>query len=143
MKPISLLYQKEIDLFCQRVIEQFQPDCVVLHGSVAQGKATSTSDIDIIIIGGTLPENFFDRLYALNRLRDGTAPIEVVGYTHSEWEQMLHDWHLTPLEAIYWGHPLHGKNLFDQWKNQLTRWQKAGLRRETHSWVIPSTLQPV
>lgn len=136
-------YQKAIEDFCQRVVEKFQPDCIILHGSVAQGKATRTSDIDLIIIGGALPEDFFERLYELNRLRDGTAPLEVIGYTRLEWEQMLNTWHLTPLEAIYWGIPLHGQQLFRQWKILLASWQKEGLRRETHSWVIPATLQPI
>lgn len=138
MQTKQLAYQTQIDLFCQRVVEQFQPDCIILHGSVAQGKATATSDIDLIIVGGSLPDNFFDRLFALNRLRDGTAPLEVVGYTRQEWEQMLNHWHLTPLEAIYWGIALHGQQLFSQWQNQLRSWQKRGLRREAHSWVIPT-----
>lgn len=142
MKPLNSIHQKSIENFCQRVVEEFQPDCIILYGSVAQGKATRTSDVDLIVIGGALPEDFFERLYEFNRLRDGTAPLEIVGYTNVEWKEMLNNWHLTPLEAIYWGIPLYGQKLFSQWQNQLRSWQKAGLRREANSWVIPATLQP-
>lgn len=136
-----LAYQAEIEQFCRRVEATFQPDCIILHGSITRGIYTRSSDIDIIVIGNRLPENFFERLYELNRLRDGTAPIEVVGYTLSEWEQMLERLHLIVLEALQWGVPLHGQALFEAWKTRLEEWKSIGLRRERTSWSIPPALQ--
>ena len=82
------IYKLEIEQFCMRVEEAFQPDCIILHGSIARGTYTHSSDIDFIVIGKRLPENFFERAYQLNRLRDGTTPIEVVGYTLAEWQSI-------------------------------------------------------
>ncbi|MFQ5813618.1 MAG: nucleotidyltransferase domain-containing protein [Anaerolineae bacterium] len=135
------VYQSEIEQFCRLVEAIFQPDCIILHGSVTRDTYTQSSDIDIVVIGGRLPDNFLERIYELNCLRDGTAPIEVVGYTLSEWEQMLERLHLTVLEALHWGIPLHGQALFKTWKTRLEEWKSIGLRRKTTSWSIPPALQ--
>lgn len=131
-------YHLEIEQFCSRVITAFQPDCVILHGSVARQTNTPTSDIDIIVIGGNLPTNFFERSYQLNSMRDGIAPLEVVSYTLLEWQQMMEDFHLTTLEALHWGIPLHGKKLFKKWQVHLEKWKGKGLRRNAFSWVVPN-----
>jgi len=141
VKPIPQLYNLALEQFCRRVEMTFQPGCIILHGSVAQGTDTPASDIDIIVIGNQLPENFFERAFALNRLRDGSAPIEVIGYTPAEWERMMDHLHLTVLEALHWGRPLHGQALFDRWSAQLAEWKSMGLRREETSWSIPLALR--
>jgi hypothetical protein len=139
--PQIPLYQSEIEQFCDRVEEAFRPDCIILHGSLAQGTYTHHSDIDIIVIGDRLPEDFFERAYELNRLRDGVTPIEVIGYTLIEWEQMRQQLHLTVLESLHWGIPLRGQALFERWQSNLEQWKSLGLRREKMSWSVPPTLQ--
>lgn len=140
MKTVNLpKYQAEIRGYCERVNNAFHPDCIILHGSLARGNFTSTSDVDLVVIGGTLPDNFFQRLFELNRLRDGKTPLEVMGYTLSEWEQMMANRHLTTLEVLQWGIPLMGHQLFRQWRVQLDDWKSQGLRRDKNSWVIPRT----
>ncbi len=134
-------YETEIEQFCNRVEAAFHPDCIILHGSIVRGTYTFSSDIDLIIIGGRLPENFFERTYVLNSLRDGSAPIEVVGYTLLEWQQMMDQLHLTVLESLHWGMPLYGQGLFEQWKAKLEEWKSLGLRREEVSWSVPQALQ--
>jgi hypothetical protein len=134
------VYQSEITSFCQRLVDTFDPDCIILHGSMAQGTYVHDSDIDIVVIGGDLPANFLQRAYALNHLRDGSAPIEVVGYSRDEWKQMMANFHLTVLEALHWGKPLWGQSLFATWREQLAQWKEAGLRRKANSWVIPPSM---
>ena len=134
-------YTIEVEQFCDHVKDAFQPDCIILHGSQSRGSATPTSDVDIIIISDQLPQSFIERLYQLNRLREGGAPIEALGYTRAEWEQMLEHLHLTALEAIHWGIPLWGETLFEQWKHQLESWQKLGLQRGEFSWSVPPRLR--
>ena len=134
------VYQNKIEEFCQRVRKTFNPSCIILHGSYAREAFAPTSDIDLIVIGNELPENFIRRLYELNRLRDGTARIELIGNTLVEWEQMMNRLHLTVLEALHWGIPLHGGEMFSQWKSIFTQWQSIGLCREESSWVIPQAI---
>ena len=140
MNKPNVAINSHVHTFCQRLKDTFQPDCIILHGSVARGTNTSFSDIDIIVIGGQLPDDFFTRLYELNRLRDNQSAIEVIGYTLAEWETMLNRLHLTALEAIHWGIPLHGQTLFAQWQAKLESWKAIGLRRGIGSWSIPPNL---
>jgi predicted nucleotidyltransferase len=138
---IAPVYPKEIAQFCQRVEETFQPVCVILHGSLARGTNTTKSDVDIIVISDDLPQNFLERLYQLNRLRPGAVPLEVLGYTLVEWEQMLEHLHLTALEALHWGVPLIGEARFAGWREKLETWQALGLQREATSWIVPPILR--
>jgi len=134
------VYEAEIQEFCQRVVENVQPDCIILHGSVARGTYTARSDVDLVVIGGRLPENFLDRLSTLARLHDGSTPIEVIGYTLAEWQRMMRNFHLTVLEALHWGIPLYGEELFRQWQIRLERAKAVGLTRGRTSWRIPPEL---
>ncbi len=134
MKNRAYAYQTGIQAYCQRVIDAFHPDCIILHGSVARGQEQPHSDVDILVIGGALPDNFFERIYALNRLRVDETPIEVIGYTRPEWEAMMKSFHLTVLESLEWGLPLYGEALFDQWKARLEAWKRAGLKRGKWGW---------
>jgi predicted nucleotidyltransferase len=137
------VYEAEIQEFCQRVIENVQPDCIILHGSVARGTYTARSDVDLIVIGGRLSENFLDRLSTLSRLHDGHAPIEVIGYTLAEWQSMMRNFHLTVLEALHWGIPLYGEELFRQWQTRFEAAKAAGLQRERSSWYVPPKLREI
>jgi predicted nucleotidyltransferase len=135
------VYKAEIEQLCLRLQEQFQPDCIILYGSVARGTHTPKSDIDILVIGGNLADNFFTRLFELGQLRDGKTPFEILGYTLSEWEGMMSRFHLTTLEALQWGIPLHGEALFEQWHERFLHWKSLGLSRGKVSWFIPPQLE--
>lgn len=134
------LYQTGIETYCHRVVAVFQPDCVIVHGSIARGDYTPHSDVDIVVIGGNLPANFFARMFELNRLRDGKTPIEAVAYTRNEWESMRRQFHLTALETMEWGIPLYGEALFAAWKAEFERWKTMGLRRRDAGWSTPALL---
>lgn len=139
----QLIYQRAIEQFCERVVEKFQPDCIILHGSVARGTYTAKSDVDLIVIGDSLNPNFLTRLFELNELQDGTTPFEILGYTLIEWERMLSRFHLTTLEALQWGIPVYGEALFAQWQASLDAWKSLGLQRGEVSWVIPPQLDSI
>jgi hypothetical protein len=135
------VYQAEIEQLCLRLQKQFQPDCIILHGSVARGTYTQNSDVDILVIGGNLADNFLTRLFELGQLRDGKTPFEILGYTLTEWEDMMSRFHLTTLEALQWGIPLHGEALFEQWHERFLHWKSLGLSRGKVSWFIPPQLE--
>jgi len=138
---MTFVYQDGIDAYCRRVIDMIHPDCIILHGSVARGTAHAHSDVDIIVVGGDLPEDFFKRLYLLNRLREGETPIEAVGYSRNEWEKMMDNLHLTTLEALEWGVPLYGETWFQKWRRQLNALKQQGLKRGERSWSAPPELR--
>lgn len=126
------------DEFAQAVASTYSPGCVILFGSVARQEQQLDSDIDIIVIGGNLPENRSERFRLLMRLRPRLAPIQVQSFTLDEWKVMMDEKHLTVLEALSDGKVLHGVDLFRQWREQFKNWQHRGLRRTDRAWTIPA-----
>ncbi|RIK35208.1 MAG: hypothetical protein DCC55_31025 [Chloroflexi bacterium] len=119
------------------VATAYQPDCIILFGSVARNAQQKGSDIDILVIGGDLPADPRERFRLLMRLRPLLAPIQVQSFTRAEWERMMARKHLTVLEALSDGRPLHGRPLFARWRRQFQHWREQGLRRTGCSWVVP------
>jgi predicted nucleotidyltransferase len=127
--------------FACSVATVYQPDCIILFGSVARNTQQQGSDIDILVIGGDLPVDPRERFRLLMRLRPLLAPIQVQSFTREEWEQMMTQKHLTVLEALSDGKPLYGQPLFARWYRHFQRWQDQGLHRTDCSWVIPPVLR--
>lgn len=128
--------------YAKVVAATYRPDCIILFGSVARNTHTPHSDIDIIVIGGDLPASSRERFSHLIRLRPRFAPIQVQSFTRAEWDRMLTAKHVTVLEALQDGRPLHGRRLFRQWRREFERWLVLGLQRMDSSWKVPETLQP-
>ena len=126
--------------YAAAVVSTYQPDCIVLFGSVARDTHTSESDIDIVVIGGDLPANSRERFRLLMRLRPRFAPLQVQTFTRREWEEMLAAKHVTSLEALQDGIPLHGQTLFRRWRRDFERWLNLGLRRKDCVWVVPALI---
>ncbi|MCB0157502.1 MAG: nucleotidyltransferase domain-containing protein [Caldilineaceae bacterium] len=127
------------DQYAQAVAAAYQPDCIILFGSVARGEQDTDSDIDILVIGGELPGDQRSRFRELMRLRPVLAPIQVHAYSRDEWESMMAQQHLTVLEALHDGQALYGESLFKQWRRRFHEWEEQGLQRTGCSWVVPNT----
>lgn len=129
------------DEYAQAVAEVYNPDCIILFGSVARNAQQYDSDIDILVIGGDLPVNHRARFRLLMQLRPRLAPIQVQTFTRAEWEAMIVTQHVTVLEALRDGKALHGQTLFAQWHQLFQHWLDLGLHRTHCTWVIPPALR--
>lgn len=129
------------DEYAHAVAAAYNPDCIILFGSVARNAQQQDSDIDILVIGGTLPSDHRARFRQLMQLRPRLAPIQVQTFTRAEWEAMITVQHVTVLEALRDGKPLHGQALFAQWLQQFQLWLDLGLHRTNCTWVIPPALR--
>jgi hypothetical protein len=105
-------YEKEIEIFCKRVVEKLRPRSVILFGSIARREYGPWSDVDIIVISDELPEKFLERIRVLSDLNPTMAPIEVVGYTPAEFLWMIERRHPTALYAVADGKPLYDNGFF-------------------------------
>ncbi len=121
--------------YAESVVSAYDPDAIILFGSVARNAQKPHSDIDILVIGGNLPSNHRDRFRQLMRLRPPLAPIELQSFTRVEWEAMIKGKHVTVLEALKDGKALYGATLFSEWRQQFQRWIDRGLRRTDCTWV--------
>lgn len=78
---------KKIDDYVGEVVRKLNPDLVILFGSFATGDINEGSDVDIVVVAD-FKEDFLDRIRTLIDLNIFKIPIEPVGYTPEEINQM-------------------------------------------------------
>ena len=76
-----------IDRYVAHVVDKLHPRQVILFGSFATGDIHEGSDVDICVVA-EFKEEFLDRMKILMDLNDLGLPLEPVGYTPSEFENM-------------------------------------------------------
>lgn len=78
---------EKIEAYVRRIVEIFNPNIVILFGSFAAGDINEGSDIDIIVVAD-FKEGLLDRIKTLMELNTFGIPIEPIGYTPEEFEDM-------------------------------------------------------
>ena len=80
-----MITQIQINKIIKKVVENYQPEKIILFGSYAQGSANEDSDIDLCIIKNT-KENFIKRSLNVRLiLRPITIPVDVIIFTPQEF----------------------------------------------------------
>jgi hypothetical protein len=69
------------------VVGRLNPHLVLLFGSFASGEINEGSDVDILVVAD-FKQDFLDRISILMDLNEFGLPLEPVGYTPEEFEQM-------------------------------------------------------
>ncbi len=72
--------------FCRRIIQEFQPERIILFGSYATGRPTPDSDVDLLVILPFEGKNFYKSLEILNRT-DPKFPIDLLARTPENTER--------------------------------------------------------
>jgi uncharacterized protein len=85
----TMLHQ-ELARFIEIVIQQMQPESIILFGSLAMGHVGEWSDLDLVVIANTdLP--FYERIkYVLQSVRPRVG-MDVLIYTPAEWAKMVNE----------------------------------------------------
>jgi len=99
--------RSKIDEYVREVVEKLSPSLVVLFGSFASGDINEGSDVDILVVAD-FKEKFLDRIRTLIDLNRFRIPIEPVGYTPKEFEEMKRRGNLFITEVLE-----KGKVLFE------------------------------
>jgi len=86
IERIGEVYRR-IDDYIAEVVRKLHPNLVILFGSFATGDINEGSDIDILVVAD-FKEDFLDRIRTLMDLNTFKIPIEPVGYTLKEFNQM-------------------------------------------------------
>jgi predicted nucleotidyltransferase len=131
------LRRTAVQTLVKRIISEIHPTCVILFGSVAKNTDKIDSDVDIVVVGGDLPSNIFDRIGQLQRLtRRLGVPFDIFPYTEAEFEKMLDNKHVTALDCMYEGIPLHGKAYFKRLHKRFDELVKQGWHRTKCTWTM-------
>ena len=71
-----------------RAIKPFNPEKVILFGSMAREDYTAHSDIDVVVVMPS-DKGFFDRTYEVMRHCDLNMPLDLLVYTPQEFQSMI------------------------------------------------------
>lgn len=80
------LLEKNIKKIVSSLKEKYKPEKIILFGSYAGGRLTSTSDIDLLIVKKTT-KNFYDRLREVVTLCDYEVGVDFLVYTPEEFKE--------------------------------------------------------
>lgn len=81
------------------IITNYQPDKIILFGSLATGEVHEWSDIDLAIIKET-NLNYFDRLFQLKRLIRSELATDVFIYRPLEFETQVKENHFFMIDEV-------------------------------------------
>ncbi len=62
-----MITEENIRELCERIVQEFQPEKIILFGSYASGNPTPDSDVDLLVVLPFAGKNFRKSLEILNR----------------------------------------------------------------------------
>ena len=78
---------RKIDDYISEVVSKLNPSLILLFGSFATRDINEGSDVDILVVAD-FEVDFLDRIGVLMDLNKFGIPIEPIGYTPAEFEEM-------------------------------------------------------
>lgn len=105
-QPIYQEAEKIADLIAQK----YQPEKIILFGSIAEGKITSDSDIDLLVVKKTNKKRAFRIMEVFRAVRDlrRNFALDPIVYTPEELENRLTIGDYFVNEALKNGEVLYG-----------------------------------
>ncbi len=84
-------YQTELKKLKEKLVDDYKPEKIILFGSMAWGKITEDSDIDLFIIKKTT-KKFGQRIDEVNLLASKAkiaVPMDVIVFTPAEFKKRM------------------------------------------------------
>ncbi|ORX22566.1 hypothetical protein BVF91_11195 [Thermoanaerobacterium sp. PSU-2] len=85
---IDYSLEKELKIIIDAIIEKCNPEKIILFGSMANGKSTVWSDIDLVVIMNT-DLRYIDRLLYVSKAIKSDVPIDFFVYTPEEERRFI------------------------------------------------------
>ena len=76
-----------ISVMVDRIVERFQPNCVILFGSQARGDTNKSSDVDLMVVLNHIPNKHRTTVEILRSLRDVPLSKDIIAVTPGEIER--------------------------------------------------------
>ena len=86
LKKLAMIDEQTIQDLCNRIVQDFQPERIILFGSYAYGNPTSDSDVDILVLLPFEGKNIYKSLEILNRANPD-FPIELLARRPDDTER--------------------------------------------------------
>jgi predicted nucleotidyltransferase len=83
-------FQTQLKKVVQAIVDNYQPEKIILFGSAVDGHIHEDSDADIVVIKDT-GINFYDRISDVKSVIPHKIPIDVLVYTPQEFDKMKND----------------------------------------------------
>ncbi|MEA1936547.1 MAG: nucleotidyltransferase domain-containing protein [Patescibacteria group bacterium] len=81
-------YQKELDKLSKQIIKKYQPEKIILFGSLAEGNLRKGSDIDLLVIKKS-DKDYWERAEEIAEIIDIDVPCDVLNITPKELKNRL------------------------------------------------------
>lgn len=106
---------KTIEEIKERLVSAYDPDAIILFGSKSSGKASATSDIDILIMKDT-EERPIDRRFRVEKLlADRAVSLDILVYTPKEVRYLFSIGSPFIEEVVSTGRVLHMRKNTENW----------------------------
>ena len=103
-----MIDEQRIRELCERIVQEFQPDKIILFGSYAFGTPTPDSDVDMLVVLPFTGKNFRKSLEILNRTNPN-FPIDLLARNPEDTERRYQEGDPLIREALD-----HGKVLYER-----------------------------
>ncbi len=90
MQTRKQILTRELKRIVKILIENYQPEKIILFGSLANGQVGEWSDIDLVIIKNTR-QRFMERLREVIKLTMPEVGVDFLVYTPTEVEQAVRE----------------------------------------------------
>ncbi|EKD56699.1 MAG: DNA polymerase subunit beta [uncultured bacterium] len=85
----NIKIQKEIELIKEKIVQNYQPEKIIIFGSYVWGKPNKSSDLDLFIIKNSRKERRFRTTEVEQLLLDRQFPLDILVYTPKETADSL------------------------------------------------------
>ena len=82
-------FTQEVNKITRDLTEKYQPDKIILYGSVAAGRGTPDSDIDMLIVKKTSLSRLERIRYVSDLFPDRVVPFDPIVFTERELEHEM------------------------------------------------------
>lgn len=86
----QILLEAELERYVSLLRQHYDPDCILLFGSLGSGQTGDWSDIDLVIVKETT-RRFLDRIKEVIQLLQPCVGVDILVYTPAEFKQLCQD----------------------------------------------------
>jgi len=86
---MNIDFEREIRSITTQIIEKYKSEKIILFGSAVNGKLSSDSDVDLLVIKKDTPLYGSDRIRELSKIIDRNIPVDFLVYRPEEFQKRL------------------------------------------------------